>query len=84
MKLTPKQAGQRAGVSASLIYRWCEQWLLPHFRFGGRGSRGKIMIEDVDLDAFMARMRVEAMTPEQVTSIPPRLLLRRAYRLSGI
>ena len=65
MKLTPKQAAARAGVSPGLVYAWCEARRLPHYRMGGVGRRGKILIESAELDAFIASSRVEAdPTPE--------------------
>jgi excisionase family DNA binding protein len=60
MKLTPKTAAERVGVSVSLIYEWCQDKRVPHYRCGGRGRRGRILIEDADLDAFLTTLRVEA------------------------
>jgi len=58
--LTPKQAAERiGGVSASLVYQWCKEGLLPCFRFGGRGKRGKVMIRPEDLDRFIETCRHE-------------------------
>ena len=51
--LTPKQIADRVGVSDSLVYEWCAQGLLKHYRFGGKGRRGCIRIEEADLDAFL-------------------------------
>jgi hypothetical protein len=39
---------------------------LPHFRFGRKGKRGRVMIEQADLDAFLAAHRHEAKP-----AIPP-------------
>jgi excisionase family DNA binding protein len=55
--LTAKQAADRVGVSDSLIYEWCAQGILPHYRFGRNGRRGKILIDEAELDAFMAAHR---------------------------
>src|SRR4051812_39596573 len=52
--LTVKQAAEAAGVSDSLVYEWCSEKLLPHYRFGTKGKRGKVMIDEKDLDAFLA------------------------------
>jgi excisionase family DNA binding protein len=60
MKLTIKRAAERAGVSPSLVYGWCEERRLRHYRFGGKGRRGKIMVEEADLDAFLDECAVEA------------------------
>lgn len=59
MKLTPREAAERARVSQNLIYQWCAEKRLPHLRLGRRGSRGKILIEQADLDAFLERQKVE-------------------------
>ena len=58
-KLTVKQAGEQAGVSLALIYQWCQEQRLPHYRFGTEGKRGKILIDPGDLDRFMQECRVE-------------------------
>jgi excisionase family DNA binding protein len=50
---TPKQVAERVGVSASLVYEWCAQGLLRHYRFGGKSRRGCIRIEEKDLDDFL-------------------------------
>ena len=60
--LTPKQAAERAGVSLSLVYQWCEERLLVHYRCGGKGRRGRILIEEADLAAFLSTRRVDAGT----------------------
>jgi len=69
--LTPKQAADKIGVSDSLIYEWCSAGLLPHYRFGRSGRRGKILIDDTELDAFMAahhrKARVEAPPLKHIT-----------------
>jgi excisionase family DNA binding protein len=58
--LTIQQAAERIGVSDSLLYELCSQGLLPHYRFGRKGKRGKILIEEADLQAFLARCRQDA------------------------
>jgi excisionase family DNA binding protein len=57
--LSPKEAAERMGVSVSLIYSWCEERRLAHYRVGGKGRRGKIMISPRDLDSFVESLRVE-------------------------
>jgi excisionase family DNA binding protein len=59
MKLTPKQAAERAVVSVSLIYQWCQDGVLVHYRFGRPGKRGRIRIEDTDLEAFLVTCKKE-------------------------
>lgn len=56
--LTVKQAAKRIGVSPALIYQWCDERRLPHFRCGGSGRRGRILIDETDLDNFLQSMRV--------------------------
>jgi excisionase family DNA binding protein len=60
MKLTPRQAAEKIGVSESLVYQLCQEKRLPHFRVGGEGRRGKSLIDEQDLEAFMQGCRVEA------------------------
>lgn len=57
--LTVKQVSERLHVSSSLVYSWCESHMLPHYRMGGKGKRGKILIEEAILDAFMQSRKVE-------------------------
>lgn len=59
MKLTPKEAATRIGVSVSLVYEWCAQKRLRHYRFGGKGKRGRILIEESDLAAFLESCLVD-------------------------
>jgi excisionase family DNA binding protein len=59
-KLTINQAADRTGLSTSLLYQLCAERRLPHFRLGREGKRGKILIEEADLEAFMATCKVEA------------------------
>lgn len=47
------------GVSDSLVYEWCGQSLLKHYRFGGKGKRGCIRIDENDLESFLATCRQE-------------------------
>ena len=56
--LTVKQAAVRAGVSAALVYQWADERRLIHYRLGGQGKRGKVMIDPDDLDAFLVTCRV--------------------------
>ena len=34
--------------------------MLPHFRMGGKGKRGKILIEEAALDIFLQSRKVES------------------------
>ncbi len=57
--LTIKQAAARAGVSSSLVYAWCAAGILPHYRFGRKGRRGRILIDETEFKAFLATCRQE-------------------------
>ncbi len=59
MRLTPKQAAAKAGVSASLIYTWCAEQRLAHFRLGAEGRRGRILIDPDDLEKLIKECRKE-------------------------
>lgn len=69
-RITVKQAAERAGVSPALVYQLCDERRLTHFRVGGRGRRGKILIDPEDLEAFLATCKVQeseqAVTEEEV------------------
>lgn len=58
-KLTVAEAAAAIGVSESLMYEWCSDGLLPHYRFGKAGRRGKILIAEADLNGFVAAHRQE-------------------------
>lgn len=58
MKLTAAQAATRAGVSRSLVYAWCRGRQLRHSRAGTLNRRGKIVIDEADLDAFLKTLEV--------------------------
>ena len=53
--LTVRQAAERVGVSASLVYQWCADGTLPHYRLGASGRRGKIVIDPAELDRVLSR-----------------------------
>lgn len=57
--LTVKQAAERLGVSATLVYELVADGALPCYRLGGRGRRGVIRFSEADLLAFLERRRVE-------------------------
>jgi len=57
--LTVKQAAARANVSPSLVYQWCQEQRLAHYRFGTEGKRGRILIDPADLDKLIAECRRE-------------------------
>jgi excisionase family DNA binding protein len=58
-RLSPKRAAQLAGVSASLVYQWCVERRLAHYRVGTAGRRGRILIDPADLERLMRECRRE-------------------------
>jgi len=64
-----KQAAAYAGVCPSIIYKLCAAQVLEHYRVGGLGRRGKIVILKADVDAYLATCRVG---PKQRTTVPAR------------
>src|SRR4051812_30809890 len=75
VKLTVKQAAAAAGVCPTVGFGWVGNRLLPVYRLGGAGRRGKILIDDADLAAFLTSRRVEAAGPAPAPA-PRRTLLR--------
>ncbi len=63
MRLTPKQASERMCVSLSLVYQLLQQRRLPAYRIGVRG-RGKWVIEEADLEAFLAECKINEVPPD--------------------
>jgi excisionase family DNA binding protein len=61
--ISVKQAAVQTGLSPQLIYLWCEERRLPHYRLGGRGRRGRILINPADLDAFVETLKVTPRLP---------------------
>jgi excisionase family DNA binding protein len=59
MKLTPRQAAERAKVSPSLIYQWIKERRLACYRMGAMGKRGRILIDSADLDKLIHECRQE-------------------------
>ena len=59
-KLTVREVVERLDgkVSASMVYQWVEEERLPHYRLGGEGRRGKILIDEEDLRQFLDGCRV--------------------------
>jgi excisionase family DNA binding protein len=72
--LTPKQAAERCGISVSLVYGWIESRQLAHYRMGRQGRRGRILISETDLHAFLESRKVgahgEEGTPPRAPAIP--------------
>jgi excisionase family DNA binding protein len=60
-KMTVQEAASRLEISVSLVYRLVADGRLGHARIGGRGRRGKIIITEEDVRAFLGRCRVAAV-----------------------
>ncbi|WP_020620180.1 helix-turn-helix domain-containing protein [Paenibacillus daejeonensis] len=59
-------AAARLGVSEKLIYRMCQQRIIPHERYGGIGSRRPtIKFRLADLEAWRAAQRVANSSGER-------------------
>jgi excisionase family DNA binding protein len=57
MMLTPKIAAEKIKCSIGLVYQLCREGSLPCFRIGGRRKRGKLLIREDELEAFLSRCR---------------------------
>ena len=57
--MTVKEAAARVGVSPSLVYTWCRDRRLAHYRVGAEGRRGRIRIDPADLDRVIRECRQE-------------------------
>jgi excisionase family DNA binding protein len=73
MPMTPenlisvKAAAKKIGVSQALVYQLCAEGTLPHYRVGGKGKRGKIVIDPNELESYFQARRIE---PTQATQLP--------------
>lgn len=61
--LTPKQVAERIGVSVSLVYQWCKDGLIEHLRLGGKGKRGKVLIDPASLERFLESCKQQPKAP---------------------
>jgi excisionase family DNA binding protein len=51
--MTVKKAAERLEVSPSLVYKLVEEGRLTCVRIGRQGRRGKIIIREQDIEAFL-------------------------------
>lgn len=63
--LTVKQVAAKCGVSPSLVYSWAETGVLPHYRAGKKVCRGRILVDEAELEAFVARMKAAPPPPAE-------------------
>jgi excisionase family DNA binding protein len=57
--LNVHEAAKQSGVSKSLIYELCRSGLLIHYRVGGKGKRGRVLIDTDDLSEYLGSCKVE-------------------------
>ncbi len=67
--LTPRQAAEWLGVSQSLVYQLCKEMVLEHSRLGGRGKRGRIRIEEAEVERYRRSCLREAPPLVSVPSL---------------
>lgn len=58
--MTVKQAAERLEVSQSLVYKLIEENRLGCVRIGRKGRRGKIIVRESDIQAFLRECEQEA------------------------
>lgn len=61
--LSVKAAAARSGLSPSLLYQLCREKRLRHYRVGGRGRRGRLLLDEADLKAFLSDQLVTPVAP---------------------
>jgi excisionase family DNA binding protein len=71
--VTVNQAAEHAEVSPALVYGWVSSGMLPHYRLGAKGRRGKISIKESDLEALLESMRREGQASMPTTQAAVRL-----------
>lgn len=54
-----KEFARKAEISLSLAYLLIAEGSIPHRRVGQKGKRGKIVITEDDLKAFLQSVKVE-------------------------
>ncbi len=53
------EAAKRLEISKSLLYELIAEGRIPHRRIGRRGKRGKIIVTEDDLQAFLETVKSE-------------------------
>lgn len=56
--LTVKQAAHRLGISIKLMYELVASKAIAHFRVGAPGKRGKVLLAEDDLEAYLQACKV--------------------------
>ncbi len=64
MKLmTVKEASSQIRVSKAVVYQACQSGVLQHYRFSAKGKRGRVMIDESDLMAYIEQSRQVPKSP---------------------
>lgn len=71
MKITVVEVSKRIGICPSLVYGLVESRALAHYRIGK--GRGKILIDEADLESFLQGCRVDAKDEAAPPVKPPRV-----------
>ena len=57
--VTPKEAAALMRICQSMVYQLTNEGRLPYLRVGGKGKRGKKLIKESDIEAFMEACRAD-------------------------
>ncbi|MFO0847103.1 MAG: helix-turn-helix domain-containing protein [Gemmataceae bacterium] len=79
--LTVRQAAARATVCEGTVRGWLRDGVLPHYRLGAKGRRGKILIDPADLAAVLAAAKVGPRPPAPPAPAPTRRPVLKHLRL---
>ncbi|MEZ6142927.1 MAG: helix-turn-helix domain-containing protein [Zavarzinella sp.] len=80
MSYSIKDLARFLGVSMSTVYGWIARRELPHYRLGAAGRRGRIIVQQADLDLFLAQRRLESEQPQETEQRPvPREPLKHLH-----
>lgn len=71
-----KEVAGRTGVSEAIVRGWIRDGLLPHYRLGAKGRRGKIAVAAEDLDSLLASFRVD-LKPAPKPAVKPSPVSRK-------
>ena len=61
-RLTVRQAAGLVPTSESLVYQWVKEKRFEVLRVGGRGRRGRILIDETAFRAFLESLKVAPET----------------------
>ena len=58
-----REAAERLGISQSLVYALCNEFVIRHTRHGRPGKRGCIRIEECAIEEYLQKCRAEGQQP---------------------